>query len=221
MFEFELTYHKRALERKPSGKYFIYDNDELVLDTTEFIYFGMQQHAQYVNKVVSIREFYEIALRGHTWRMGHYDLSKENMRKDSVDYIQILSLDFDGVEHSPEEVAATAQSYGLLPNFWYYTFSQGKKPGNNFRLIWVLERALTHKEFEDAIVLFMEKFKGDRPDISTKDASRLFYGTRHSGALLKEEPLELANIGFINVIEKVKTGKEFRKAKQTKKDHAI
>lgn len=221
MFNFELTYHQKALERKPTmdNKVYVYENDELISETNEFQFYGIQNYSQYLNKEVSIKEFYEIALRGHTWRMGHYDLENQNMKKESVDYIQILSLDFDGVESSPQQMSELALSYGLLPNFWYYSFSQGVKSGNNYRLVWVLDQPLNHKEFEAAIVLFMDKFKGERPDISTKDASRLFFGTRHSGELLSMEPLKLASIGFLNVIEKVKGGQEFRKAKTTKKDH--
>ena len=61
----------------------------------------------------------------------------------------------------------------------------------------------------------LEKFSCFNPDKSTKDCSRLWYGNYgQGGGIVSEQPLSLANIGFINLAALMEEGKTATQAKR-------
>lgn len=69
--------------------------------------------------------------------------------------------------------------------------------------------------YENLYRLLLEKFSCFNPDKSTKDCSRLWYGNYgQGGGIVSEQPLSLANIGFINLAALMEEGKTATQAKR-------
>lgn len=72
--------------------------------------------------------------------------------------------------------------------------------------------------YENLYRLLLEKFSCFNPDKSTKDCSRLWYGNYgQGGGIVSEQPLSLANIGFINLAALMEEGKAYKDIKNNKK----
>lgn len=206
----------------------------------------LQRKDNYRQEDLSIEEIAEMCGKGYAWRAGIYDMSGGTFKKKDVKANQLIALDFDSVERSPEEVAEYAANIGLPANFWYFSYSMNPKKapksvrlspttykylisdgensgtfkyknGYNFRLVFALERAISPREYEAAVRHMLAVFEDFNPDKATKDSSRLWYGGKLGATVLRTKPLPLSALGALAAHDKVKQGVEPRRAMKQKK----
>ena len=179
----------------------------------------VQMTSYYQERECDVNTAYAIITDGRTWRCGRYDLeAAKGFGKSNVIDVQFIALDFDKIAASPRDIVEYAINIGFMPNFYYYSYSQGIKPGNNFRVVWCLAEPITPTMYENLYRLLLEKFSCFNPDKSTKDCSRLWYGNYgQGGGIVSEKPLSLANIGFINLAALMEEGKAYKDIKNNKK----
>lgn len=154
---------------------------------------------------------------GRAWRAGLYNSNTDSFKKANVRRATILALDFDASPFEPEEIVEYAGSIGIMPTLWYYSYSQGVKEGNNFRVLWVLEEPIKPVQYETIYANLLEAFSAYQPDRATKDASRLWFGTRQSATIICEKPVPLSVIGWLGVCKKLEEGQTVQKAKKAVK----
>ena len=97
-----------------------------------------QQYSQYVEALITLNDFVDIVNDGRCWRNGEH--SERRFQKRNVIGSRFLALDFDESKYTPEEIINFGKENGLAPNVFYFSFSQGRKIGNNFRLVFVLDK---------------------------------------------------------------------------------
>lgn len=167
-----------------------------------------QRRKHYVVREASAEMFYKWVTEGRCWRAGTLRDEAKDFKKASFVGSQVLALDFDNSNRTPEEVAEYAKSLGVEPNFYYYSFSQGKKPGYNFRVVWILDRLIDVREYEALYAAIQRDKVFASTDRATKDISRLWFGTRNGGKLLRTEPID---IGKFNILAYDIKGNEAQK----------
>lgn len=165
----------------------------------------------------SIEDIANIIGTGRAWRAGLYSPDTDSFKKAKVAAAIILALDFDGSTKEPQAVIDYAASIGLLPSLWYYSYSQGIKAGHNFRVLWVLAEPIKPIYYENIYKNLLEAFADFNPDVSTKDASRLWYGTRQQPTVINNKPIPLSTIGWLGVCKKLEEGQPVQKAKKAVK----
>lgn len=124
--------------------------------------------------------------QGRCWRNGQYDLKSRNFKQENVVGSRFLALDFDESEFSPHEVVNHAKKLGITPNIWYYSFSQGIKPGNNFRTIWIFDELMDVAEFNDTMEYMLKTFEDFKCDGNAADISRMWYSGSMGCAVINE-----------------------------------
>ena len=154
---------------------------------------------------------------GHAWRAGLYKEGIGTFKKSEVIGSQIIALDFDSCEVEPQTIINYAETIGLLPNFWYYSYSQGIKPLNNFRIVWCLESQISPKTYEEVYAVMLDTFKEFNPDESTKDCSRLWYGGNSGATIISVKPIKHSSLGWQLISKKAEEGIQIRKAINGKK----
>lgn len=198
-----LIYSKRQYAAKPTDKYEVS---------------RLQSPANYVfAELESVDDVASLIGEGRAWRAGLYDSGIDSFKKQNVAAAQILALDFDCCPQEPETIIQYAESIGIGPSAWYWSYSQGKKEGNNFRVLWILEEAIKPIQYETIIKIMMEQFAQFGPDKSTKDASRLWFGTDRGVKVLLRTPIKLSTIGWLGVCDKMREGQPVGKAKKAVK----
>lgn len=151
-----------------------------------------QKKTNYTFADVNIADAARLIGEGRAWRAGLYDNSGGSFKKQEVRGAQLIALDFDACPHEPQEIVNYGETIGLLPNFWYYSYSQGSKPHNNFRVVWCLEDVITPKQYEDVYKALLRAFAAYAPDEATKDCSRLWYGGNSGAHLISDEYTRLS-----------------------------
>lgn len=146
----------------------------------------------------------ELIGSGHAWRAFNYVEGAERVIKANTTATYIIGMDIDETDATPEQVCEYALSIGLPVNFYYYTYSQGKKPKNNFRVVWCFKESMDMKHYETMYKMLLNLFEQFGPDKATKDASRLFNGTDKGAVVIKSELSTLKELGWLGVCEKVK-----------------
>lgn len=198
-----IIYSKQRYQSKPTDKGIIS---------------GLQKPYNYVFAgVESVEDVAALIGEGRAWRAGLYESGVDSFKKANVKAAQILALDFDSCPQEPETIVQYAESIGISPSAWYYSYSQGKKSGYNFRVLWVLEEPIKHIQYETIYKGMLEQFAEFGPDISTKDASRLWFGTARGVNVLSRTPIKLSVIGWLGVCDKLKQGQATQKAKKAVK----
>lgn len=180
-----------------------------------------QKKENYYFGEVSVSEMANLISEGRAWRAGIYPEGTGSFKKGEVLGSTVIALDFDNCEFEPEEVCDYATEVGLIPNLYYYSYSQGIKPNNNFRIVWLLENMIKKNEYENIYVALLDIFKKFNPDISTKDCSRLWFGSNSAAIIINSELTSLASIGWATVQEKIKLGGTANKIIKGKKDCII
>ena len=176
-----------------------------------------QKKTNYTFADVNIADAARLIGEGRAWRAGLYDNSSDSFKKQEVRGAQLIALDFDACPHEPQEIVNYGETIGLLPNFWYYSYSQGSKPHNNFRVVWCLEDVITPKQYEDVYKALLRAFAAYAPDEATKDCSRLWYGGNSGAHLISDEYTRLSNLGWQTIIEKAREGKRLTDVVKGKK----
>lgn len=148
-----------------------------------------QKRQHYAVKEASAEQFYNWVTEGRCWRAGCLKEGANDFKKASFIGSQIVALDFDNCDKEPDEIVEYADSLGIQPNFYYYSFSQGKKEGNNFRVVWILDRVIEKKQYEALYRAIQQDRVFASADKATKDISRLWFGTRNGGKFLRDEPI--------------------------------
>ena len=178
----------------------------------------LQTPANYIfTEVEQIEDIARIIGEGRAWRAGLYDVGAASFSKTNVKAAQIIALDFDSCPHEPQTIVDYATSIGVSPSAWYYSYSQGIKEGFNFRVLWILAEEIKPIQYETIYKGMLEQFKQYSPDGSTKDASRLWFGTARGVNVLSSTPIPLSVIGWLGVVEKVKQGQAIQKARKAVK----
>ena len=180
-----------------------------------------QKKDNYCFANVSVKEMATLISEGRAWRAGIYPEGKGTFKKGEVLGSTVIALDFDNCDFEPEQVCDYAIEVGLIPNFYYYSYSQGIKPKNNFRIVWLLENMIKKNEYENIYIALLDIFKEFNPDIATKDCSRLWFGSNKAATILNEELTSLASIGWAAVQEKIKNGGTATSIIRGKKDCVI
>lgn len=171
----------------------------------------------YTSMDISIKEFGKLIGDGHAWRAFNYVEGAERVLKKNVTCSYVLGLDFDNVDAEPSEICEYAASIGLPLNLYYYTFSQGKKPKNNFRAIWCFKESIGLKHYETMYKMLLELFAQYNPDRNVKDASRLWNGTCNEVVIENEKFTTLKELGWIGVCEKIEKNIQTSSIKRTTK----
>ena len=196
----------------------IYSKQQFQTKPDKAVVSGLQKPYNYVFAgVESVEDVAALIAEGRAWRAGLYEANIDSFKKANVKAAQILALDFDACPQEPEAVVQYAESIGISPSAWYYSYSQGIKSGYNFRVLWILEEPIKHIQYETIYKGLLEQFAQYGPDISTKDASRLWFGTARGVNVLSYTPIKLAAIGWLGVCEKIKQGQTIQKAKKAVK----
>ncbi len=141
----------------------------------------------YTRVTANIEQMAAAITDGRCWRNGIYDPAERSFKKQYVTGTQFVVLDFDKVGFEPQEMIDAAKNLGMPPNMWYYSFSQGIKEGNNFRMVWVLDRVINQAEFAATMERFLSVFKKYSPDGNTKDISRMWYAGAMGVKILSRE----------------------------------
>ena len=179
---------------------------------------GLQNPINYVfSELNSIDDVARIIGEGRAWRAGLYENGIDSFKKANVKAAQVIAMDFDCCEYEPQAVIDYAASIGISPSAWYYSYSQGIKEGYNFRILWVLEEPIKAIQYETIYKTMLEQFSQYKPDGSTKDASRLWFGGNRGVNVLIHTPIPLSAIGWLGVMEKVKQGQAIQKARKAVK----
>lgn len=153
----------------------------------------------YNTAIVDIETFYKIPTSGHSFRQATYkwifETWPENKRfiKENVLGTNMIILDFDNSPFTPETMVLLAEERLCAPNFWYYSFSQGKKPGFNYRMVWVLDASIRKEYYEGYIAAVLDLFP--EADPAAKDISRLWFGGTE-GRFIDATPRKLQNFPF-------------------------
>ena len=113
--------------------------------------------------------------QGRTFRTGLFDRNVCRFRKVNAIGAMFIVLDFDDTDFTPHDVVEFGTAHDLRPTMWYYSFSQGKKEKNNFRIIWVLDDIMNPSEFDRTMAYIYDLFSKFEPDPATKDISRMWY----------------------------------------------
>ncbi len=199
----KFIYSKTEYAAKPT------DKNELAL---------LQRPNNYIfAELESIEDVAALIGGGRAWRAGLYNGTTESFKKAEVKAAQILALDFDNCPQEPDNIIEYAQSLGISPSAWYYSYSQGIKSGYNFRVLWILEEYIKPIQYETIYKNLLEQFKQFNPDISTKDASRLWFGTTRGVNVVSHNPIKLSAIGWLGVCDKIRAGQATQKAKKAVK----
>lgn len=183
-------YSKDKLDRKPAREKLPY----------------YQKPTNYLYADITIQELADLISEGRTWRAGIYNKNIRSFSKANVTGASIIALDFDSCSAHPQEIVQFAESIALKPTLYYFSFSQGVKPGYNFRILWVLDNPISAIQYENVYPLFLEAFKDFEPDKSTKDCSRLWFGTNTPATILDQVPVSLSSIGYLGVADRLKQG---------------
>jgi hypothetical protein len=162
----------------------------------------LQKPENYTFANHTIAEIARLISEGRAWRAGIYDKGTPSFKKTNAKHAQIVALDFDGASHSPEEVAEYAENIGLPASLYYYSYSQGIKPGYNFRLLWMLAEPITAVQYERIYPALLDTFANFNPDRATKDCSRLWYGSSKQPEVLSRDALPLSTLGWLSVLRK-------------------
>ena len=172
--------------------------------------------SNYAFEEADVKRICDLVADGRAWRAGVYDDDTKDFKKASVKGAFIIALDFDCCENEPNEVIQYAETIGLKPSLWYYSYSQGTKPHNNFRVLWVMAQMITPKQYESIYQLLLEQFAQFNPDKSTKDCSRLWFGGNVEAVLIQVEPISLSTMGWLGVCEKMREGQAIKDIKKNK-----
>lgn len=163
-----------------------------------------QNVGHYVKREVGIAQAFTYITEGRCWRAGILKDGATSLKKENFEGAQIFALDFDSCDYTPEELVAYCQSITIPPNFWYWSFSQGgKKPKNNFRIVWVFSKAISAAEYEELYKAILQDNMFAAADKATKDISRLWFGTSKGGGLLREEPITYNSFDVFSRAEQV------------------
>ena len=179
---------------------------------------GLQKPINYIfGELDNVEDIARFIGEGRTWRAGLYDTGVDSFKKANVKAAQVIAMDFDSCEQEPQAVIDYAISIGVSPSAWYYSYSQGIKTGYNFRIVWVLEEPIKAIQYETIYKAMLEQFSQFKPDESTKDASRMWFGGNRGVNVLNNKPLPLSVLGWLGVVEKVKQGQAIQKARKAVK----
>lgn len=151
-----------------------------------------QRIGHYAVKESNIAEIYAYITQGRCWRAGVLKPEAVSLKKDSFQGSYLFALDFDTCDYTPEELIEYAGIVAAKPNFWYYSFSQGKKEKQNFRLVWCFDSILTVAEYEALYKAVLQDELFSNADKQTKDISRLWFGTSNGGGLISDTPQSIA-----------------------------
>ena len=193
--KFYISYTKRAVREKPRTWAGATATERR--QPNHIVYH--QNGWNYNSVIVDIETFYKIPTSGHSFRQAIYkwifEERPENKRfiKENVLGTNMIILDFDNSPYTPETMLLLAEERLCKPNFWYYSFSQGKKPGFNYRMVWVLDASIRAAYFEGYIGAMLELFP--EADPAAKDISRLWFGGT-PGAFIHGELNKLEDFPF-------------------------
>ena len=198
---------------------FIYSNNRFAAKPKEKnVIAALQKPENYTYaKLETVSDIMALIDSGRAWRAGLYDDGIDSFKKANVKAAQILALDFDASPFTPDNVIEYAESIGIAPSAWYYSYSQGIKSGYNFRVLWVLDEQIKPIQYETIYAYMLEQFQDFNPDRSTKDAGRLWFGTMSGATVLRNSPLKLSAIGWLGVCDKLRNNQPTQKAKKAKK----
>ena len=149
-----------------------------------------QKVGHYKTVEATPQQIYNLICDGRCWRAGIFKQGARQTR--DIDFIgsRLIALDFDEYEATPQELVEYCKTRGIEPNFWYYSFSQGKKQNNNFRLVWILDRVITPEDYKQLIVALLNDAVFKAGDQSCKNIGRLWFGTKNGGEFLKSEAID-------------------------------
>ena len=148
-----------------------------------------QRVGHYKTVEATPEQIFRLICDGRSWRAGIYKQGATQSR--DIDFIgsQVVALDFDQSEISPPDMVEYCQTRGIEPNLWYYSFSQGVKEGDNFRLVWLLEKTISPEQYKDLIVALLRDCVFSAADPACKNIGRLWFGTKNGGEFIKSEPI--------------------------------
>ena len=173
-----------------------------------------QNVGHYVKREVGIAQAFTYITEGRCWRAGILKDGATNLTKANFTGAQIFALDFDSCDKTPEEIVEYCQSITIPPNFWYWSFSQGgKKPKNNFRVVWVFSAAISAEQYEELYKAILQDDMFVAADKATKDISRLWFGTSKGGSLLSEEPIEYSKFDVFTRVEEISNSASEKKTR--------
>lgn len=186
--------------------------------TDKGVIIGLQKPQNYVfGTLENVEDVARLIGEGRAWRAGLYETTADSFKKANVKAAQIIAMDFDSCDTEPQAIVDYATSIGISPSAWYYSYSQGIKAGYNFRILWILEEPIKAIQYETIYKAMLEQFAQYSPDTSTKDASRLWFGTARGVNVLLHTPIPLSVMGWLGVAEKVKQGQAIQKARKAVK----
>lgn len=162
----------------------------------------------------TIENFAYYICDGHSWHACILKEGKRRFKRENVEYLHVLALDFDSTPTTPEEVVEYAQSINLLPAFWYYSYSQGRKEGNRFRMVWVLEAPIPVIQYEElckAMIGVFTYLGVTGIDKGVWNANCLWFGTIYPPSFIRVEPTSLSAMEAIRASARMLKNKDPRR----------
>lgn len=177
-----------------------------------------QWTSHYIEKQADIKQIYEWILEGRCWRSALLKNRNKDFSKENSDRAYVIALDFDMCDIAPETMLDYCGTMDLMPNFWYYSFSQGIKQGDNYRLVWVLDKPIPAAKYEAIYRGLLKDGLFKYSDKSCSNINRLWFGTCNGGELLNTCPITASRLEIYATQETDE--KEPEKKKRAKKQAA-
>lgn len=133
--------------------------------------FSRLQKANELTTEVTLESFSKAIENGQTFCLPVYSGSRKNGLFIET---QAFGLDFDDTDMEWQDVVNKCQSYGLIPNIVYETFSSVNQ--NRFRVLFVLDSVVTEWTVARMYTLALLNLFPNA-DQSCKDLARLYFGT--------------------------------------------
>lgn len=189
MSEFKIKFScgRVAWNHKPHKR-----GDEGITPQQEFEIVECQKVLHYQTIEATARQIFKLVCEGRCWRAGIYKTGATQSRDIDFQGSTTIALDFDKFEATPQEMVEYCIEKGVEPNFWYYSFSQGIKENNNFRLVWILDSMISPEEYAKLIIALLNDAVFCKADPACKNIGRVWFGTRKGGEFIKSEPISFS-----------------------------
>lgn len=134
---------------------------------------------------ITISQFAELVSPPYslTWSPGIFNGTRSNSNWTEQ---STYSLDFDKGTISVDEVYSRLKEFGVVPQLWYYTFSDSPAL-RKFRVVIFLDTPVTDRAINKLILLSLLSLFPEA-DQSCKDESRFYFGGRES-QVVHTEPI--------------------------------
>ncbi|HAN38665.1 MAG TPA: hypothetical protein DCQ29_07150 [Chitinophagaceae bacterium] len=134
---------------------------------------------------VDVNEFFNMVVQpySYTWFGGKYEISKGAPSKDNWLCTSVIALDFDKLskDFSIEKAVNRFRDVGIIPQFWYETFSSNEDV-KSYRIVYILDEPIDNRMCLEGCLEELYTYF-ENCDTSCRNINRFFFGGK-SGKLI-------------------------------------